>query len=85
MSALFSPLTLRDLRLPNRIVVSPMCQYTAYNGEAVHLRKRWYWRPQGRQAPKVPLRVQFLDARLSDIAPVERTKYCLIIQPPPSK
>ena len=29
MSALFSPLTLRSLTLPNRIVVSPMCQYSA--------------------------------------------------------
>lgn len=29
MSRLFQPLTLRELRLPNRIVVSPMCQYSA--------------------------------------------------------
>lgn len=29
MSTLFSPLSLRDLVLPNRIVVSPMCQYMA--------------------------------------------------------
>ena len=34
MSALFSPLALRDLVLPNRIVVSPMCQYMAHNGKA---------------------------------------------------
>jgi 2,4-dienoyl-CoA reductase-like NADH-dependent reductase (Old Yellow Enzyme family) len=34
MSALFSPLALRGLRLPNRIVVSPMCQYSADNGAA---------------------------------------------------
>jgi 2,4-dienoyl-CoA reductase-like NADH-dependent reductase (Old Yellow Enzyme family) len=34
MSALFSPITLRDLRLANRIMVSPMCQYSADNGEA---------------------------------------------------
>jgi 2,4-dienoyl-CoA reductase-like NADH-dependent reductase (Old Yellow Enzyme family) len=33
MSALFSPLTLRSLTLPNRIVVSPMCQYSAVGGE----------------------------------------------------
>lgn len=33
MSALFSPLTLRSLTLPNRIVVSPMCQYSAERGE----------------------------------------------------
>jgi NADPH2 dehydrogenase len=34
MSALFSPITLRTLTLQNRIVVSPMCQYSAENGEA---------------------------------------------------
>jgi 2,4-dienoyl-CoA reductase-like NADH-dependent reductase (Old Yellow Enzyme family) len=34
MSALFSPITLRDLVLPNRIVVSPMCQYSAQEGSA---------------------------------------------------
>jgi NADPH2 dehydrogenase len=34
MSALFSPIALRGLTLRNRIVVSPMCQYSAENGEA---------------------------------------------------
>jgi 2,4-dienoyl-CoA reductase-like NADH-dependent reductase (Old Yellow Enzyme family) len=34
MSALFSPIQLRDLTLPNRIMVAPMCQYSAENGEA---------------------------------------------------
>ncbi len=34
MSALFSPITLRGLTLRNRITVSPMCQYSAENGEA---------------------------------------------------
>ena len=34
MSALFSPLKLRGLTLPNRIVVSPMCQYSAVEGSA---------------------------------------------------
>jgi 2,4-dienoyl-CoA reductase-like NADH-dependent reductase (Old Yellow Enzyme family) len=34
MSALFSPITLRGLTLRNRIVVSPMCQYSAKDGEA---------------------------------------------------
>jgi 2,4-dienoyl-CoA reductase-like NADH-dependent reductase (Old Yellow Enzyme family) len=34
MSALFSPIRLRDLKLPNRIMVAPMCQYSAVNGEA---------------------------------------------------
>jgi NADPH2 dehydrogenase len=33
-SALFSSLDLRGLRLDNRIVVSPMCQYSAENGSA---------------------------------------------------
>ena len=32
MSALFSPFTLGGLTLPNRIVVSPMCQYSAVDG-----------------------------------------------------
>lgn len=34
MSALFSPLTLRELALRNRIGVSPMCQYSAEHGLA---------------------------------------------------
>src|SRR5205823_2543712 len=34
MSALFSPIKLRGLALPNRIMVAPMCQYSAANGEA---------------------------------------------------
>jgi 2,4-dienoyl-CoA reductase-like NADH-dependent reductase (Old Yellow Enzyme family) len=34
MSALFSPYTLRSVKLPNRIVISPMCQYSAERGEA---------------------------------------------------
>ncbi len=34
MSALFSPYSLRDLTLKNRIVISPMCQYSAENGRA---------------------------------------------------
>ena len=32
MSALFSPLQVGDLRLENRIVVAPMCQYSAEDG-----------------------------------------------------
>ncbi len=32
MSRLFSPLQLRSLTLPNRIVVSPMCQYSSDEG-----------------------------------------------------
>jgi 2,4-dienoyl-CoA reductase-like NADH-dependent reductase (Old Yellow Enzyme family) len=34
MSLLFSPLTLRSITLSNRIVVSPMCQYSAEEGVA---------------------------------------------------
>jgi 2,4-dienoyl-CoA reductase-like NADH-dependent reductase (Old Yellow Enzyme family) len=45
MSALFEPLTLRGLTFKNRIVVSPMCQYSAQDGFAndwhlVHLGSR---------------------------------------------
>src|SRR5207244_11752588 len=32
--ALFSPIKLRELNLRNRIMVAPMCQYSADNGEA---------------------------------------------------
>src|SRR3954471_19589709 len=34
MSALFSPITLRGLDLANRIMVAPMCQYSAVDGAA---------------------------------------------------
>jgi len=34
MSTLFSPISLRGLTLPNRIMVAPMCQYSAVDGEA---------------------------------------------------
>ncbi len=34
MSVLFSPFTLRGVALPNRVVVSPMCQYSADEGAA---------------------------------------------------
>jgi 2,4-dienoyl-CoA reductase-like NADH-dependent reductase (Old Yellow Enzyme family) len=45
MSFLFSPLKLRDLVVPNRVVMSPMCQYAAADGLAqpwhmVHLGAR---------------------------------------------
>jgi 2,4-dienoyl-CoA reductase-like NADH-dependent reductase (Old Yellow Enzyme family) len=45
MSHLFEPLTLRGLTLANRIAVSPMCQYSAFDGLAndwhfVHLASR---------------------------------------------
>ena len=32
--SLFEPLTLRDITLRNRIIVSPMCQYSSINGFA---------------------------------------------------
>ena len=32
MSALFTPLRVGTLALPNRIVIAPMCQYSAVNG-----------------------------------------------------
>src|ERR1700759_3093963 len=34
MSALFSPFLLRGMTLRNRVVVSPMCQYSAVEGRA---------------------------------------------------
>src|SRR4051794_41257269 len=34
MSALFSPIKLRGLSLKNRVLVSPMCQYSADDGVA---------------------------------------------------
>src|SRR3954464_2400013 len=34
MSHLFNPLQLDGLRLANRIVVAPMCQYSAHEGSA---------------------------------------------------
>jgi 2,4-dienoyl-CoA reductase-like NADH-dependent reductase (Old Yellow Enzyme family) len=45
MPSLFAPLTIRGLTLPNRIVVSPMCQYASQDGLAndwhlVHLGSR---------------------------------------------
>lgn len=45
MSLLFSPITFRSITLRNRIVVSPMCQYSATDGHAtdwhlVHLGSR---------------------------------------------
>ena len=34
LSQLFTPFTLRGLTLPNRVVVAPMCQYSADDGSA---------------------------------------------------
>lgn len=43
---LFSPFTLRSLTLANRIVVSPMCQYSADDGSAT----AWHWAHLGNLA-----------------------------------
>ena len=45
MPHLFDPLVLRDLTLPNRVIVSPMCEYSSEDGFAndwhfVHLGSR---------------------------------------------
>src|SRR6266852_6720858 len=45
MDLLFEPLPIRGITLPNRIVVSPMCQYSSHEGFAndwhlVHLGSR---------------------------------------------
>ncbi len=34
MTQLFSPFTVGNLQLKNRIVIAPMCQYSAVNGDA---------------------------------------------------
>ena len=34
MSQLFAPLSVGPLRLANRIVIAPMCQYSAEDGQA---------------------------------------------------
>ena len=39
MSRLFTPYAVRSLELPNRIVISPMCQYSARDGSATD----WHW------------------------------------------
>src|SRR5258705_7023683 len=39
MSPLFMPIQLRGLTLKNRIVISPLCQYSAVNGTA----QPWHW------------------------------------------
>ena len=41
---LFEPLTLRGCTLPNRIAVSPLCQYSAVDGYAPFSARRiWKW------------------------------------------
>ena len=48
MSALFSPIQLRGLSLANRIMVAPMCQYSAVDGEASVVPMRSKEKPLGR-------------------------------------
>ena len=43
MSALFSPITVGGLTLPNRVVVSPMCQFSSVDGLATP----WHWQHIG--------------------------------------
>jgi 2,4-dienoyl-CoA reductase-like NADH-dependent reductase (Old Yellow Enzyme family) len=40
-SVLFTPITMRGLTLPNRVVVSPMCQYNSDNGSANDWHLMW--------------------------------------------
>ncbi len=49
-SHLFQPLTIRGLELPNRIVVAPMCQYSAVNGVA----QEWHTQHYGSLAASGP-------------------------------
>ena len=42
-SHLFTPIQLRDLALKNRIVISPLCQYSAVEGTA----SPWHWQHAG--------------------------------------
>lgn len=46
MSKLFSPLTLASLTLPNRVMISPMCQYSAVGGVV----QPWHHAQYGRLA-----------------------------------
>ena len=48
MSALFEPLTLRYLTLPNRVWMSPMCQYSAADGGRTGSPERLALRAPGR-------------------------------------
>ena len=50
MSKLFSPLSLAGLELPNRVVVAPMCQYSAVDGRA----QDWHTQHYGALAASGP-------------------------------
>ncbi|MEI7444506.1 MAG: NADH:flavin oxidoreductase/NADH oxidase [Burkholderiales bacterium] len=46
MSVLFTPFELRGVRLPNRVAISPMCQYSAHDGWP----SDWHTKHVGRMA-----------------------------------
>lgn len=50
MSQLFTPITLAGLTLPNRVVVAPMCQYSAQDGAA----QDWHLQHYGALAASNP-------------------------------
>lgn len=50
MSQLFTPITLAGLTLPNRVVVAPMCQYSAVDGRA----QDWHTQHYGALAASGP-------------------------------
>jgi 2,4-dienoyl-CoA reductase-like NADH-dependent reductase (Old Yellow Enzyme family) len=51
VSALFEPLTLRNLRLPNRVWMSPMCQYSAADeGPDTGVAGDWHFAHQAARA-----------------------------------
>ena len=48
-SSLFSPIQLRDVTLRNRIVVSPMCEYSSRDGLANDWHMVHLGQPRGRR------------------------------------
>lgn len=71
MSQLFTPITLAGLTLPNRVVVAPMCQYSAQDGVA----QDWHLQHYGALAASNPGMI-VLEA--TGVAPEGRiSPYCL--------
>lgn len=66
MSHLFSPLKIRDLEIPNRIWLSPMCMYSAVDG----LPNDWHFSHLAQFAIR---RVGFLMTEASGISPTGRS------------
>ncbi|WPB94792.1 NADH:flavin oxidoreductase/NADH oxidase [Streptomyces malaysiensis] len=50
MSALFEPFTLRSLTIPNRLWMSPMCQYSADPDEGAGVPNHWHFVHYGARA-----------------------------------